>query len=40
MSAQADGHTVKLPELEGIVVTNLPSYAGGVNLWGNKIEPV
>lgn len=29
-----DGHKVELPELEAIVIANIPSWAAGVDLWG------
>lgn len=29
-----DGKLVELPELESIVVLNIPSWGAGVNLWG------
>lgn len=31
-----DGQLMQLPELESIVVLNIPSWGSGVNLWGNK----
>jgi diacylglycerol kinase (ATP) len=34
-----DGHVTKLPEgTEGVIILNLPSYAGGVNIWGEHSE--
>lgn len=40
MAIEVDGRPVSLPQdCEGIVVLNLPSYAGGMNLWGPKEEP-
>lgn len=29
-----DGHPIELPELEAIVITNISSWAAGVDLWG------
>lgn len=41
VSVQVDGASVLIPDdLEGIVVLNLPSYAGGLNLWGPNREEV
>nr|CAI5817275.1 unnamed protein product [Callosobruchus analis] len=31
-----DGQHIDLPELESVVVLNIPSWGAGVNLWGNK----
>jgi hypothetical protein len=28
-----DGEEVLLPDIQALVVTNLPSYSGGINLW-------
>eukprot|EP01121_Diplochlamys_sp_Union-15-3_P014343 TRINITY_DN4561_c0_g1_i3.p1 TRINITY_DN4561_c0_g1~~TRINITY_DN4561_c0_g1_i3.p1 ORF type:complete len:205 (+),score=35.90 TRINITY_DN4561_c0_g1_i3:810-1424(+) len=33
ISIEVDGKEISLPDIEGIVVLNLPSYAGGTNLW-------
>ncbi|XP_076811636.1 diacylglycerol kinase delta-like isoform X2 [Clavelina lepadiformis] len=33
---ECDGHHIPLPALQGIVVLNIPSYAGGANFWGSK----
>lgn len=33
---QCDGEAVSLPNLQGIVVLNITSYAGGVNFWGSS----
>lgn len=32
---QCDGEPISLPNLQGIVVLNITSYAGGVNFWGS-----
>jgi hypothetical protein len=33
---QVDGQRIELPKgLGGVMVLNVPSYAGGVNLWGD-----
>lgn len=33
---QCDGEVISLPNLQGIVVLNINSYAGGVNFWGSN----
>ncbi|XP_004713194.2 diacylglycerol kinase kappa [Echinops telfairi] len=33
---ECDGETIPLPNLQGIVVLNITSYAGGVNFWGSS----
>ncbi|XP_042639221.1 diacylglycerol kinase kappa [Orycteropus afer afer] len=33
---ECDGETISLPNLQGIVVLNITSYAGGVNFWGSS----
>ncbi|XP_052028091.1 diacylglycerol kinase kappa, partial [Apodemus sylvaticus] len=33
---ECDGEVVSLPNLQGIVVLNITSYAGGVNFWGRS----
>ncbi|XP_063136527.1 diacylglycerol kinase kappa isoform X2 [Rattus norvegicus] len=33
---ECDGEAVSLPNLQGIVVLNITSYAGGVNFWGSN----
>ncbi|KAM4818624.1 diacylglycerol kinase kappa [Thomomys bottae] len=33
---QCDGEVISLPNLQGIVVLNITSYAGGVNFWGSN----
>jgi diacylglycerol kinase (ATP) len=33
---QCDGEAISLPNLQGIVVLNITSYAGGVNFWGGN----
>jgi diacylglycerol kinase (ATP) len=40
LRAQVDGIPVPLPEIEGLILLNLPSYAGGLNLWGTTKEDV
>ncbi|EHB14356.1 Diacylglycerol kinase kappa [Heterocephalus glaber] len=34
---ECDGEAISLPNLQGIVVLNITSYAGGVNFWGSNI---
>lgn len=34
---QCDGETISLPNLQGIVVLSITSYAGGVNFWGSSM---
>ncbi|XP_024096174.2 diacylglycerol kinase kappa isoform X1 [Pongo abelii] len=33
---ECDGETISLPNLQGIVVLNITSYAGGINFWGSN----
>jgi len=33
---ECDGQVINLPPLQGIVVLNIPSYAGGTNFWGGR----
>ncbi|XP_048191355.1 diacylglycerol kinase kappa [Perognathus longimembris pacificus] len=33
---ECDGEVISLPNLQGIVVLNITSYAGGVNFWGSN----
>ncbi|XP_051034472.1 diacylglycerol kinase kappa [Phodopus roborovskii] len=33
---ECDGQVISLPNLQGIVVLNITSYAGGVNFWGSN----
>ncbi|KAL6092028.1 hypothetical protein STEG23_026831, partial [Scotinomys teguina] len=33
---ECDGEPISLPNLQGIVVLNITSYAGGVNFWGSN----
>ncbi|XP_021044191.1 diacylglycerol kinase kappa [Mus pahari] len=33
---ECDGEAVSLPNLQGVVVLNITSYAGGVNFWGRN----
>ncbi|XP_003505849.1 diacylglycerol kinase kappa isoform X1, partial [Cricetulus griseus] len=33
---ECDGEVISLPNLQGIVVLNINSYAGGVNFWGSN----
>ena len=33
---ECDGQVINLPALQGIVVLNIPSYAGGTNFWGGR----
>ncbi|XP_073918283.1 diacylglycerol kinase kappa [Castor canadensis] len=33
---ECDGEAISLPNLQGIVVLNITSYAGGVNFWGGN----
>ena len=35
---EADGKTIPLPRLQGVVILNIASYMGGVNFWGNPGE--
>lgn len=32
-----DGKLVVLPELESVVILNIPSWGAGVDLWGNDL---
>lgn len=34
MQLECDGQKIPLPELQGIVVLNIPSFMGGTNFWG------
>lgn len=34
MQLECDGQRIPLPELQGIVVLNIPSFMGGTNFWG------
>lgn len=34
---ECDGQRIPLPELQGIVVLNIPSFMGGTNFWGNEV---
>ncbi|ELR16570.1 diacylglycerol kinase [Acanthamoeba castellanii str. Neff] len=38
LELSVDGIPVPLPEIEGLILLNLPSYAGGLNLWGTTKE--
>lgn len=41
ITSKVDGRQVTIPsDTEGIVILNLPSYAGGMNLWGPRREDV
>ncbi|XP_069922941.1 diacylglycerol kinase kappa [Oryctolagus cuniculus] len=33
---ECDGEVISLPNLQGIVVLNITSYAGGINFWGSN----
>ncbi|KAF6389888.1 diacylglycerol kinase kappa [Rhinolophus ferrumequinum] len=33
---ECDGEAISLPNLQGIVVLNITSYAGGINFWGSS----
>ncbi|CAH1781221.1 unnamed protein product [Owenia fusiformis] len=35
---ECDGQRIPLPNLQGLVVLNIPSYMGGTNFWGGKKE--
>ncbi|XP_077003134.1 diacylglycerol kinase kappa [Tamandua tetradactyla] len=37
---ECDGEAISLPNLQGIVVLNIASYAGGVNFWGSSTATV
>ncbi|KJE88393.1 diacylglycerol kinase kappa [Capsaspora owczarzaki ATCC 30864] len=38
LELECDGKVITLPKLQGIVVLNIPSYMGGTNFWGIKME--
>lgn len=38
LELSVDGVPVPLPEIQGMVILNVPSYAGGLNLWGTTNE--
>lgn len=33
---KCDGKVVEMPSCEGLIFLNIPSYAGGVDMWGNR----
>ncbi|KRF78932.1 uncharacterized protein Dvir_GJ10956, isoform G [Drosophila virilis] len=35
---ECDGQRIPLPELQGIVILNIPSFMGGTNFWGNSTK--
>ncbi|KNC52303.1 uncharacterized protein AMSG_01133 [Thecamonas trahens ATCC 50062] len=35
----ADGERVTLPHAQAIIIVNIPSYGGGINLWRDKVRP-
>lgn len=39
MQLECDGQRIPLPELQGIVVLNIPSFMGGTNFWGGEGGP-
>eukprot|EP00053_Salpingoeca_punica_P019233 m.193166 g.193166 ORF g.193166 m.193166 type:complete len:1123 (-) comp17594_c0_seq1:472-3840(-) len=38
LEVYCDGVRLELPKLQGVVVLNIPSYMGGTNFWGTKVE--
>ena len=36
VTVKCDGKEVPLPSLEGLLLLNIPSYGGGVDMWGNR----
>jgi diacylglycerol kinase (ATP) len=38
MRVKCEGNKIELPSLEGVILLNIPSYGGGVDLWGNREE--
>jgi len=40
LEVELDGKTIELPQLEALVIVNLPSCYGGAYLWSNKADPM
>ena len=40
MLLQGDGLTIKLPDLQGIILLNIESWGAGAEPWGNEKDEV
>eukprot|EP00911_Craspedida_sp_UC1_P000971 UC1_evm2s726 len=38
ITVRCDGVPIKLPKCQGVIILNIPSFMGGVNLWGTPSE--